>query len=338
MSNKKILVIITGGTIGSEYFDNTINVSKSADSIVDRYNLKYKSNEQFDVISPIHILSENLTSFEWQTLLKCLYSTDFKKYKGIIITHGSDTLAYTSAFLGFAFATSEIPIVITAADKPLSNPNSNGFDNFNSAVCLINQGMLCGVFTAYKSSDGDNNIYLSTRITPADSYTGDFGCFGGEVFAKIVSHEVVFNINPNNPNISELKKQAVSVPELSLKRRVIKIEPYPDIDYSQYVLNDNISAVLHTLYHSSTAPTTPKSGLIKFIERCKAHNIDFYICPFIVKDEMYKTSQTLIESGAIPLKNISEYAAFSKLYCAYSQDKINPKEFMMQNIFFEYIK
>ena len=62
---------------------------------------------------------------------------DTALYSGVILTHGSDTLAYTSALLGMYFRHFDIPLFIIASNKPIGEKGSNGLFNFTSAVGLI---------------------------------------------------------------------------------------------------------------------------------------------------------------------------------------------------------
>lgn len=101
---KKILVILTGGTIGSKVEGKIINTTAASSyRLLQLYNEKYADDTEFEVIQPINILSENLTPVEWGVLCNCLLELNFEKYQGIIITHGSDTLSYTSALIGTMF-------------------------------------------------------------------------------------------------------------------------------------------------------------------------------------------------------------------------------------------
>ena len=92
----KILVVFTGGTIGSCYNDGVISPDSST-----RYKLieMYKQNggyAEFDAISPYTVLSENLNG-EYFNLLYNSVKENINNYDGIIVTHGTDTcLLYTS--------------------------------------------------------------------------------------------------------------------------------------------------------------------------------------------------------------------------------------------------
>ena len=109
----KILVIGLGGTIGS-VAGESISLDDNCLKILD---VTEHTNVQFDTVSPFKVLSENMTKALWQKLIDCLDEVDFSKYKGVIILHGSDTLAFTSAIIANAFADKNI--VLVASDKPV---------------------------------------------------------------------------------------------------------------------------------------------------------------------------------------------------------------------------
>ena len=133
----KILVIALGGTIGSVK-NSSISLDDNTLKILD-----YCKHDDiiFEGISPFSCLSENMTKELWQRLINCLDSIDFSEYKGVIILHGSDTLAYTSSIITNAFFDKNI--VLVAADKPIEDIKSNGavfffraFQAKRNGVCL----------------------------------------------------------------------------------------------------------------------------------------------------------------------------------------------------------
>ena len=127
---KKILVILTGGTIGSKVEGKIINTTAASSyRLLQLYNEKYADDTEFEVIQPINILSENLTPVEWGVLCNCLFELDFEKYQGIIITHGSDTLSYTSALIGTMFL-HKLLLSIGSVAKLCTNLN-----NFSIVYC-----------------------------------------------------------------------------------------------------------------------------------------------------------------------------------------------------------
>lgn len=133
MTNK-ILIIGTGGTIACVK-DDSIHLD-NAFKILDCVKIE---NAEFDCISPYAILSENVDFSCWEKLIECIACVDFKKYKGVIILHGSDTLGYTGSLIANLFY--DKPIVFVAANKPVEDKTSNAIENFRLACKYIISGI-----------------------------------------------------------------------------------------------------------------------------------------------------------------------------------------------------
>ena len=338
----KILVILTGGTIGSHVHEKLINVSdRSVYLIMEMYKQKYGEDTDFDVIRPINMLSENFTPEQWNVLCKTLKGVAPHDYDGVIITHGSDTLPYTAALIGMLYGHAPVPIVLVASGYPLGHPKSNGLDNFRNAVCFIKNSGLKGVYSIYRDSSGNNTVYLSTRIKEADSFSDEFSSFGGVPFGYMINEQFVPEINPVNPGFDQLN--SLNTPVLRetvvFSRDILVIKPYTGLNYKFLNLDAKPACVLHFLYHSSTGCTSRGNySLPEFIEECRSRGIDFYLSSFKSEGaDIYDSSRILLESGALPLINISSEAARAKLHIAYNQKEMEPYEYIRKNLYFEHI-
>lgn len=213
----KILVIGLGGTIGS-VAGESISLDNNCLKIL---SVTEHKNVLFEGISPFKVLSENMTKELWQKLINYLDGIDFSKYKGVIILHGSDTLAFTSAIIANAFADKNI--VLVASDKPVENPLSNARANFDAAVAHLLSDK-SGVYVSY------NGIKRANCITSAD-INDEF---------RAISH---FPAPTGKKKISN--------------KNVLIIKPYVSMDFSAYNLDD-VDEVLIEMYHSATVPDSAK--------------------------------------------------------------------------------
>lgn len=209
---KKILVVALGGTIGS-IWGNKITPDKNPLKVLDYY----KGNAEFECVSPFVCLSENMTRELWQELINCLDSINFNSYEGIIILHGSDTLAYTSAIIANAFWDKNI--VLVAADKPIECSDSNGIKNFDAAVKHL-LSHKDGVYVSY------NGIKKSDCVTSAD-VNDEFKCI--------------------KSTIPPAKKKKVS------NKNVLIIKPFVGINLKS-INTDLLDGVIFEMYHSATVP------------------------------------------------------------------------------------
>lgn len=314
---KKILVILTGGTIGSKVEGKIINTTAASSyRLLQLYNEKYADDTEFEVIQPINILSENLTPVEWGVLCNCLLELNFEKYQGIIITHGSDTLSYTSALIGTMFENCSIPIVLVASNLALGLPGSNGMNNFRNAVCFIKESHMHGVFTIFENNKGEMPVYLSTHIVESDPFTDQFRSFTGKYFGKM--NDEKFVATENYPCLMESDDILWNG---NFDNKILLIRPYPGLNYNNIDLNSKPKAVLHYMYHSATACTTDGYSIIDFAKKCNDLGIDFYCASFKNKDAaLYDSSAKIVNSGVIPLYNISCEAAYAKLIIMYNAD------------------
>lgn len=328
---KKILVLFTGGTIGSTTDNGIIHVAGDGRfDLISAYRRQFSNDVKFECRQILNILSENMLFPHWERIAEILCGVDCDNYRGIIITHGSDTLAYTSAFIGMYFRHIDIPVYIIASNKPINEKGSNGLFNFAAAVDKIIEGEYTGVFTLYEK------VYMPTRIMPADNYCDKFHAFGedGEndytVFRGI------------HPNALKRNREKLFDGTIELKSHIMKIIGYPGIDFSQYNLDSNPAAVLYVPYHSGTACTLTKYGekysLCEFIKKCLLNDIRVYICGLKKSETMYDTLRDIISAGGIPLYNISDVAAYMKLLIAYNQKDYPVGEIMRKNLYFETIE
>lgn len=132
---KKILVIGYGGTI-------MMVVDEKRKSVVPAKNLQEilklmpKLNEVADI--KLEILtnkdSTNVTPDDWTKL--AFYIADKQdKYDAFVVTHGTNTLAYTASALSLAFGEGlKKPVIITGSQLPLSVYGNDARFNFENSI------------------------------------------------------------------------------------------------------------------------------------------------------------------------------------------------------------
>jgi L-asparaginase len=340
---KRILVVFTGGTIGCRVDDLLIDVDKEKPFyLLKLFNEKYDIDVEFDAIQPYNILSENIVPNNWAVLYEAIKAVSPEKYDGIIVAHGTDTLPYTSAMLGFLFSYLDIPLIIIGSNYPLEDKRSNGLNNFYNAVRFINEANMKGVYSIFEDNSGKNIVYLSTRIIEADQYNDQYSSFGGVDFGEMKNGKLMLinnKINPAKEKLFESREKIING-SINFSNRVLAIRPYPGLDYGFFDLGGKPRAVLHGLYHSGTACAADEQtySLPRFITKCREAGIDFYIASIKNPEgALYASSGEILNSGAIPLANISFEAALAKLFIAYNQKELLPVDYMLKEQFFEFL-
>jgi len=69
----------------------------------------------------------------------------------VVVSHGSDTLAWTAAALSYALKGIPRPVVLFGADKALEDEASNGPDNFRDAISFALSEALPGLFVSWRN-------------------------------------------------------------------------------------------------------------------------------------------------------------------------------------------
>jgi len=136
---KKILVIGTGGTIVAESTDGGLSpsedsaaMSRALDTLRSYYDIDYEGIMNLD--------SSNIQLEEWQTIAAHAYDA-LEKYDGIVITHGTDTMAYTASVLTFMLQNLNKPVVLTGSQLPLLHPITDAANNLSLALLAVENGI-----------------------------------------------------------------------------------------------------------------------------------------------------------------------------------------------------
>ena len=338
----KIKVLLTGGTIGSKVYKSIADITDNAPNrLFNSFRAsRPDSAVEFDSETLFNILSENITLNHWQELYCRINEIIDADYDGIIITHGTDTLAYTASFLAFMFADVRIPVLLVSSNYPLSSGKTNGYENFNTAVDFISTVKLRGVYVPFFANE-KMTIHLGSKLLQAQSSSSYFKSFGDVWFGEFSDGIFQWNNNPHNPTVEEIQSSSnISLPPLRELKNIFCIAPYPGLDYSIISFAENPVAVLHNLYHSGTACTASldeKTSVLSFAKKCIEKGIDFYASPFDSCYTLYHTSKSMNDIGIKFIKNMSFESAYAKLVIAYSifENNDERQDFIENNIAFE---
>ena len=159
----KILIVLTGGTIGSKIQNNTINVTQN-NYLKDFLDSNFKQIN-FKIIKPLNILSENSLPSDWNIIIKSIKKNWDNSFAGIIITYGTDTLSYAASAFSQFFYNFDKPVILVSSDKILREKNASGKYNIISAINFIDKEKLQGTFVAYKNPFTFNYTKFLARST-----------------------------------------------------------------------------------------------------------------------------------------------------------------------------
>ncbi|MBQ9915392.1 MAG: asparaginase [Clostridia bacterium] len=326
---KQILLILVGGTICCGLNEEgTLSVSEKAGMMLcanfKKSGSPYAQKVQIDTTENMFILSENMTVDKWNHILDTYQEYTAKKaYDGVIIAHGTDTLAYSAALFSMLLAGIKIPVFFVSSQKRLELSEANGNDNFRCAVECIARGIVPNVYVPYRNlSDGRMYLHLGSRIEQCQNYSDDFFSQGMIDITDITEKNYRDFFAKIETLYPQKKAKPLPVaPETRLSDCVLQIKPYVGIRYDAYDY-DKFSAVLHGTYHSGTAcaETDKAHSLLCMIRLCSEseHPIDAYLSPSKLSGEIYETVSTIGKSKISFLYGYTWETAYAKLLIAYS--------------------
>lgn len=148
MTNTGVLIIYTGGTIGSmpsnlEDLNSPLIPCKDLKklfSFIDAYDDE-KSTMTIDNYSiPIDTYcwetpldSSNIMHEHWVKICRIILE-NYSKYEGFVIMHGTDTMAYSASALSFMLENLQKPVIFTGSQRPLINYRSDAIQNILTSI------------------------------------------------------------------------------------------------------------------------------------------------------------------------------------------------------------
>ena len=151
---KKILLLTTGGTIASVPGGEGLEPQRS--DVMERELQQLRTYYEIVVRDVMCLDSSNIRPEEWQTIAGCIFEGR-EGFDGIVVSHGTDTMAYTASAVTFMLPNIDLPVVFTGSQLPLRDVLSDGPDNLRTAFAMAASGHP-GVFLAF-----DRKVMLGCR-------------------------------------------------------------------------------------------------------------------------------------------------------------------------------
>lgn len=304
----KILVIFTGGTIGSTTQNGWISTDTATKyTLIEGYKKACPNDTVFDTAEPYFLLSENLSAKNINMLISAIEDGLSKSYDGIIVTHGTDTLHFSAAAAHLAFSSANTPIVFVSANFPLEDVRSNGFDNFEGAVALIKSGVKNGVYISYKNPEGEHFIHSADKALSFSESLDSIYSVSRKPFAVY-----------KNKKVTVLEEASVLPCVKAVfceKPKILTLSAMPEDDFCYNPKDYN--AVILRPYHSGTLNTENKA-FKAFLE--KAKNIPVFLVN-APEGTTYDTTKEYSQLGIISLPSSAFAYAYMKVWSDISNKK-----------------
>ena len=307
---KKILVITTGGTISCITSSDGLIPTDSTNTIIDSIA---NDDISIDYLNLMILDSSNMQPEEWKVIASEVYKS-MKLYDGIIITHGTDTMAYTASMLSFMIQNPNVPIVFTGSQLPITHPLTDAILNLRCALEMAKSGVN-GVYIAF-----DRKIILGCRAVKVR--TSGFTAF------ESINFHSVGKINSNGLIIqSEYLNNCNSLePKLNTKIEtnvfLLKLTPTTDPKIIDILIDSGVKGIVIEAYGAGGISYIRRDYVSK-IAYATSKGIPIVVCSQCLYEssnfKIYEVGNKAIQNGAIEALDMTTESAVCKLMYALGQ-------------------
>ena len=322
---KHILLLSTGGTIASRPGADGLEPGLSGEELIASLgDLKGRFDVQVRQI--MNLDSSNIQAEEWQLMARCVYES-IPDYDGIILTHGTDTMAYTASMLSFMLQGLRKPVVLTGSQIPMENMLTDARNNLFCALAAVEAG-ISGVSVAFNRHIIRGCRAVKVRTMGFDAFESVNAQYLGEIFADGL------RVYPPTfiPDGELVLRDRVSTDVLLLKL-IPNTNPklfdlLPQIGYRGVVLETFGAGGLH-FHHRNLLEKMrmlhQRGIVVAACSQCLYEPSNFTI---------YEVGRRLLETGVIPAGDMTTEAAVTKLMWALGQteDPAQVRELFGRNL------
>ncbi len=302
-----VQVLSMGGAIGGTRTGAGEVAAGDLKQVIDKLgrDKRLPKNVRFEEIEISRILSEEITPEDWAALIVSLDSyLKQENTSGVVVAHGTDTLAYTASLLFWLFPRVPMPVVFTAALDPRD----------------AEEALSTAILAATEQPPG---VYLSLEGKILSPLNLKFEKVARDAFRNWNLEEPMFTSGSlplppltltDRTGLREALEQAIS--------RVCILQAYPGMkgDYLIALMNAGVRYFILELYDTGTANLreSPFSLRKAFIEG-KTRGVHFFCTSQqegIVDFSGYVTSHELWREGAVPMGFLTTESAYTRLLAA----------------------
>ena len=308
-TRQRIRVLYTGGTIGMQASASGLAPAsgfeaRMSEHLASQPELKVPQ-WSFREMSPL-IDSANMTPAYWLRLRSAIIeAVEQDGCDGVLVLHGTDTLAYSAAAMCFQLLGLPAPVLFTGSMLPAGVPDSDAWENVSGALQALGKGQPHGVQLYFHGE-----LMAPTRCAKVRS-------FGRNPFVALTRNGGVARASalPGELNYSHPRHEA-SVGVLPL---------VPGIGAAQLdaLLNSGIEALVLECFGSGTGPSD-NPGFLASLQRAQENGIVVVAITQCheggVELDVYEAGSRLRGAGVLSGGGMTREAVFGKLHALLGAD------------------
>ncbi len=272
--NEVIVVLTTGGTIGSLISNHVATLDTTGKLLsAEIAKIVRRQSVAVDVRHVFNKHSEDMKPDDWITIIRAIDELSRDGVRKIVITHGTDTLAYTAAAIGLFYQDTNMHICVTGSFRSIDDANSDAKLNLLAALgCVSSSDIPPGVYVAFKTPRemlgglGDEvpsaSIISAFDVKPMRFDDVGFSAIYGNKVASYFSNSndrLVIDYRKNFPRVcpSLRDRPLPAGPRVDqAASQLLMMRAYPGLNLSTMSgLAGQIRVLILELYHSGTGPS-----------------------------------------------------------------------------------
>jgi len=327
-------LIVTGGTIASKLDAKTGGVAPLTHlgEFAKFYPELFKMANVKIIDSPFMIASESMSVEHWRKIADSTRRMlNDSSISGVVITHGTDTLHYTSAALSFFLKDLNKPVVLTYSQRSVDRASSDASLNLQCAVLMALSNCAEVVLVGHGTTNDDFcYAFRGTKVRKMHTSRRDtFKAVNDLPLARVTPDKVEF-LEERRPRS---KSEVILDYEFSDKVALVKFYPGQSADILDYYALKYRGVVLEGtgLGHVSEEWTMRLKKVIReglvvcMTSQCLFGRVDGFV---------YSNGRALIDAGVVFLEDVLPETALVKLgwILGHHGWKGKVKEKMLENV------
>jgi len=321
---KRILLLTTGGTIASLPGGEGLEPMRS--DVMERELQQLRTYYDITVRDVMCLDSSNIRPEEWQLIARAIFE-ERAAYDGVVVSHGTDTMAYTDSAGTFMLPNIDRPVVFTGSQLPLADMLSDGPDNLRTSFAMAASGCN-GVFLAF-----DRKVMLGCRAVKVRA--SGFSAFES-VNARYAGRVSNLGLVLDKEVLPQPKGEAELRSDVSRNVFLLKLTPG---------LNPAVFDMLAAMgYRGIVVEAFGLGGInvlnkgLRGIHRAVEDGISVVVTTQCLYDSsdlrVYQVGNRLLEMGVIQGRDMTSEAAMTKLMWAIGQGMEQPEiaQLFQQNL------
>jgi glutamyl-tRNA(Gln) amidotransferase subunit D len=340
----KISLLATGGTIASriDYLTGGVKMAFTPQEIFFAVP-ELVSIASFKTVKELsNLASEDLWYKNWQQMAEEAAKELNKGARGVIITHGTDTMHFSSAALSFMLNNLSGPVIFTGAQRSSDRGSSDTTMNLICAAQIATKSNIAEVGVCMHAESSDSFCFFTrgTKVRKMHTSRRDaFRPINDLPFAKVWQSGEMQVLNQNYRKAGQGKTEA----DTKFEPRVALIKAYPgaDPDFIDYLVSSDFKGIVIEgtgLGHVPTQTPEPERSWIKSIQNAIRSGVPVVITSQTLygrtHSHVYRNLRILDSAGVIWGEDMLPETAYVKLgwVLGHTNEMEKIRELMKKNI------